>query len=232
MDPITAILSAASLAGAVFGQQRKHIDPNWLKQKFGAQAVSEEALTLFNNIINSPHGQAVLANAAEQGQQFQRNVAQQGAAAGLTGPGGASSGAGIFATSAAQGATDSFQRDIRGGFYQQALPVAQQIVGDRMQAYINDFQGGGVATPASNVWNKIGSAAGTIGSMLPQEGPQNVANTGMTGSLAPRLSNPIPGGESRMQAAIGQSQVPQFSKYNRFSPGGAVQTKLKRGMFN
>lgn len=225
MDPISAILGAASIAGAIFGTARKHIDPNWLKQKFGAQAISEEALTLFNNLINSPHGQAILANAAEQGQQFQRNVAQQGAQAGITGPGGAASGAGIFATSAAQGAGDSFQRDVRSNLYQQALPMAQQNVSDRMNAYVNDFQGGGVPTQGANIWNKIGTAAGTVGAMYNPQ--QNTPDGSQHGVLAPNMANPIPGGESRMQAAMGASQVPTFSKYNRFGGTGNVQSKLR-----
>src|ERR1043165_9345784 len=105
MDPISAILSAASVAGGILGGQRKHIDINWLREKFGAKAISDEAVQLFNHILNSPYGQSIMANAAEQGQQFGRNVNQASAAAGLSGGGaGADSGTGIFATSAAQGA--------------------------------------------------------------------------------------------------------------------------------
>lgn len=227
MDPVTAILSAAALAGGILGGQRKQIDVNWLRQHFGPEAVSKEALDLFNNILNSPHGQALMANAAEQGQQFGRNVNKGAAEAGLTGPGGADTGAGLFATSAAQGATDSFQRGVQSNIYQSALPAAQEMVQGRMQAYLNDRAAGGAPTNSSRFWSSIGNAAGTVGAMLPQQSPLQKANTGMTGPLAPQLQNPIPGGEDRIKAILGQAGSPvlnPLSKAPRFSSfAGAVR---------
>lgn len=216
MDPVSMILGAASLAGAIFGGKRKQIDINWLKQKFGAGAVSAEALELFNNIINSPQGQSIMANAAEQGQQFQRNVNKGAAEAGLTGAGGASTGTGIFATSAAQGATDSFQRDARGQIFQSVLPAAQDIVKSRMDAYLGNL--GGYQTPGAAMWEKVGNAAGVVGSMYT---PGNkTSEAPMTGPLAPQFPNPIPGGEDRIKNALGVSRpmVPRFSRLQRYSP--------------
>lgn len=205
MDPVTAILSAAALAGGIFGGQRKHIDPEWLRRHFGPQAVSKEALDLFNNILNSPHGQQLMQNAAEQGQQFSRNVNRSAAQAGLSGAGGADSGTGIFATNAAQGATDSFQRDIQSQMYQSVMPVAQDMVNNRMSAYLQDFYKNGAPTNAATTWQKIGDAAGSVGSLLPAPQPKQV-NTGMAGPLAPQMPNPIPGGDDRIRSALGQTQ--------------------------
>jgi hypothetical protein len=166
MDPISIILTVASLAGGILGKKKKYIDPEWLKQHFGATAVSEEAMNMFNTIINSPHGQAIMANAQENGQAFSREIAKKSAMAGLSGGGaGADTGTGIFATSAAQGAGDAFARQERGNIYQSVLPAAQQMVSDRMSAYINDQHNGGSETNAGRTWAGIGEAAGTIGSM-------------------------------------------------------------------
>lgn len=231
MDPITAVLAAASAAGKIFGGARKHIDINWLKEKFGAHAVSEEALTLFNSILNSPQGQALMANAAEQGQQFSRDTARNAANAGLAGAGGASSGSGIFATSAAEGATNAFQRDLSGQLYQAALPVAQQLVNQRMQAYLNDFQSGGVQTPGASLWQGIGEAAGTIGAMLPAKQSPNNAASAPSGAYTPQVTSPtttdIPifsGMDIRRRLPQTAPVLPSFSRLQRFpSTLSAVQ---------
>src|SRR5687767_7318659 len=184
MDPVSAVLAAASAAGAILGGQRKSLDINWLKKHFGAAAVTQEALQLFNSIINSPHGQSLIASAAEEGQAFARQTAQASAQAGLSGGGaGADSGAGIFATSAAQGAGDAFQRDVRSNMWQTALPAAQQMVADRMQAYLQDRQMGGVQTPGAAMWDRLGGAAGTIGAMY--KPPQKKTDGGNQAATAP-----------------------------------------------
>lgn len=231
MDPITAILAAASAAGKIFGGARKHIDINWLKEKFGAHAVSEEALTLFNSILNSPQGQALMTNAAEQGQQFARDTARNAASAGLAGAGGGSSGAGIFATSAAEGATNAFQRDLSSQLYQASLPVAQQLVNERMQAYLNDFQSNGVPTQSANLWQGIGNAAGTIGAMLPskQTQPEGAAtapqtNTPSPSAVAPPQTPVFSGMDIRRRLPQVAPIIPSFSRLQRFpSTFSAVQ---------
>jgi hypothetical protein len=166
MGPAAIVLGLASLAGGILGGRRKQIDPEWLKQHFGPQAVSEETLALFNSLLNSPYGQRLMSTAAEQGQQFGRDVNLQAAQAGLSGPD-ASSGTGIFATSAAQGAGNSFQRDVGSQFFQMALPMAQEMVNQRMQAYLRNIQG--YQTPGAALWEKIGEAAGKAGAMLPED---------------------------------------------------------------
>jgi len=224
MDPITAVLSAASLAGGIFGSKRKHIDINWLKQKFGAKAVSDETVQLFNHILNSPYGQQIISSASEQGQQFGRNVNQASAAAGLSGGGaGAESGTGIFATSAAQGATDAFQREAKAGMYQTAAPIAQQLVQDRMSAYLQDFQNGGVPTDSAGLWNRIGDAAGVAGSLYSATKKQPTDQTGNTTSQTntPQAAAPMPGQAPQGQAFMGSDilrKVPQANFQSQYDP--------------
>jgi len=220
MDPISAILGAASLAGAIFGNKRKQIDINWLKAKFGPAAVSEEALRLFNTVINSPKGQAIMTSAAEQGQQFAHSVKSQAAQAGFGGGGGADSGASVFATSAAEGATGALQRQAAGDIYGQVLPVAQQMVGDRMQAYLGDRAAGGVQSDSARLWQNIGQAAGVVGSMYtpkqktaatPGSAAQPSAHLDVPGSIT---SGPMPNAYRGL--GVQAAQVPQFSVLRRF----------------
>jgi hypothetical protein len=235
MGPAAAILAAASLAGAIFGGKRKQIDPVWLEQHFGAGAVTKEAMELFHNILNSSYGQEIMANAAEQGQQFGRDVNRRAAEAGLAGPGG-SSGTGIFATSAAQGAGDALQRQASSQFYQLALPAAQQIVQSQLAAYMAGQQGGGFQQP--NVWDKIGTAAGTIGPMITNK-PKAATNT-TEGTETISGPDTVPGQPGEDRTTINSSAsapqrvmslpslstplVPQFGKLRRFSPStGSVQ---------
>jgi len=230
MGPVPLILAAASLAGAIFGGKRKHIDPTWLEQNFGSHAVSDEALQLFNGILNSPYGQHIMANAAEQGQQFARDTNRQAAQAGLQGPD-ATSGAGVFATSAAQGASDSLQRGVQSDFYQMVLPIAQQNVRDRMMAYLNDIQGGGQMTDSSRIWQTIGNAAGTTGAlMLQNQKPKAKTTDGRFGVDDPKDTLPA---QDRQQTSAGSPYrlpmtQPMLQRYNprlsRFqSSFGAIQ---------
>ena len=229
MDPITMILSAASLAGGLLGGKRKMIDPNWLKMKFGPQAVSDEALQLFNNILNSPHGQKIMANAAEQGQSFAREINKRSAEAGLSGAGGASSGTGIFATSAAQGAGDSFARDERANLYQSVLPAAQQMVQNRMDTYMKDQWGGGSQTNSGRMWSQIGEAAGTVGSMYDasKKGPGKT-DTNSSGQLAmPMFDAKSTLSEPRLPSSVVRKRrySPSFGNIQRSTDFNSVLTR-------
>jgi hypothetical protein len=141
MDPITLALIGASIAGGIMqsaGQKTpKSIDPEWLKKHFGADAVNEEMISLFNNIINSPYGQQLLTSAAESGQQFETDVARRSAAAGMGPAGGADSGASIFSGAAAGQAGAGMKRQVKSDVMQQSMQQAQQIVSQRMQAAVN-----------------------------------------------------------------------------------------------
>jgi len=163
-DAAMFALQLASAGGGILGKKRKHIDPEMLRQKFGPGAVSKETMELANYILNSPHGQKLLAGAAESGQQFGRDVNANAAAAGLAGPGG-SSGTGIFATSAGGQAQSGFERAIKGDVYNAAMPVAANMVGQRQQAYINDLNGGGYQDDRARMFEQIGSAASAAGTL-------------------------------------------------------------------
>ena len=247
MDPVSAILAAASTAGAILGGQRKSLDINWLKQHFGAAAVTKEALQLFNTIINSPHGQSLIASAAEEGQSFARNTAQNAAMAGLQGGGaGADSGAGIFSTSAAQGAGDAFQRDVRSNIWQTALPAAQQMVQDRMQAYLQDRQMGGVQTPGAAMWQQLGTAAGTIGSMYqPSQKQPGSELPGYQASLnrGPDIATPNTKPMGNMMAAGSgtfsnqylpqrQALLPKQKRLQNYGPSMSSLVQRQPGVFN
>jgi len=228
MDPVSLILGAASVAGAILGNDKgKTIDPEWLKQHFGAAAVNEQTMKLFNQILNSPYGQSVLSSASEQAQQFARETNRQAAMSGLNGPEGAS-GAGVFATSAAQGATDSFQRDARGGFYQMALPIAQQMVQSQMAAYMGDR----ARTAQPDLMSKIGTAAGTLGAMYQPKQPGTGAALQPTGAFTPSTGGmPFYQG-GVMQGALTQPVLPQtvLRRSARFGGfGGLVQSGGSNG---
>lgn len=169
MDPISiglGAIGALSKLGGIFGgsKKKKTIDPAVLQRLFGAGAVNKEMMDLFNQAINSVHGQQLMTNAAEQGQQFERDTNRAAAAAGLGPAGGASGGADIFASSAAQGATNSLQRQVQSGLMEQMLPIAQQIVQDRMGAYMQSYMNAQnqpyVDTPLGAGLSAVGDLAG------------------------------------------------------------------------
>jgi hypothetical protein len=131
------VLNAANIGGGLmqaFGKKKaRSIDPEWLKQHFGANAVNDQMVQLFNHVLSGPVGQQLMANAAQQGQQFQTDQARGAAAAGMGPTGGADSGASIFSGAAAGGATNALQRDVKSGIMNNAQSQAQQMVSDRMR---------------------------------------------------------------------------------------------------
>lgn len=230
MSIVQMVLGGASLAGAILGGQRKTIDINWLREHFGPQAVSDQALQLFHTILNSPMGESIMANAAEQGQQFQRDTARGAAQSGLAGPSG-SSGAGIFATSAAKGATDSLQRGVESNFYQMALPAAQNMVSQQLQAYMGAGGPQGYQTPQAMQWQQIGNAAGNTLAMTPLGGqPKDNRSAYGLGSLSLDRQNPNPyqGALNMPQSSSSylsgsQLYVPRmtnFGSFNNVQPAG------------
>lgn len=213
MDPITAILSAAALAGAIRGGQRKHIDLEWLKQNFGANAISAEAQALFARVINSPVGQSIMNSASETGQQFGRSTQAQAAAAGMTPASGAATGTGIFATSAGEGAANALQTQARGNIYQSVLPIAQDLVASRRDAYLQDFYNNGAPTDAANTWGRIGNAAGVAltASQAAKPAAGGMTNVGAAGAKLPAgsqvsLGAPVVGGP------LGGFRLPQVTQ--------------------
>lgn len=142
MDPITLGLvgvSALGKLGSILGQRKRgQLSPDILKQMFGAKAITDEQMELFNRAMNSPQGQQLMTGAAQEGQQFQTDVARKSAEAGLGPAGGASGGADIFAGAAANSAVGNLQRGVRSNMMTAMLPVARDIVGQRMNAWLSD----------------------------------------------------------------------------------------------
>ncbi len=214
MDPVTAILGAAAIAGAIVGGQRKHIDPNWLAANYGAHAVTAEAQKLFSDMIHSPTGQSIIQSASVAGQQFARQTQAQAAQAGMTPMGGAATGTGIFATSAGEGAANSLQQQTKSNLYAAVLPQAADIVAQKRQAYLDDFYGNGAPTNAARTWSTIGKAAGTalsLSSMAPGKAtaPTNVGPAGSIKGFQPKaltMGQPMAGGG--MMAGL---QLPQYN---------------------
>lgn len=203
MDPVTAVLSAAALAGAIIGGKRKHIDPEWLKAHYGANAISTEAQALFARVINSPVGQSIMNSASEAGQQFGRSTQAQAAAAGMTPASGAATGTGIFATGAGEGAANALQTQARGNIYQSVLPIAEDLVAARRDAYLQDFYNNGAPSDSARTWSQVGNAAG----VALAAGQAAKATPGASTASATNIGAPgakIPGG---MQPALGAPMV-------------------------
>ena len=166
MDPITIALigmSAIGKLGGLMGKKRKAINPEELKQLFGAKAVTNEQMELFNRAISSAQGQKLMAGAAQAGQNFQTDVARSAAGAGLGGGEGMTSGADIFGNAAGAQATGNLQRNMQGDIMASMLPIAQQLVSDRMQAWLADRNAAlGQTTRFQDIMSSIGGLGGDL----------------------------------------------------------------------
>ena len=237
MPVIPIILAAASLAGGIMQAAggRKVIDPEWLKKHFGAEAVNEEMVTLFNQIINSPYGQQTMADAASQGAQFESQLRSASAATGMGAGEGGKSGASIFSESAAGGATKALTREARGGIFQQTLPAATQLVRDRLNAYMGSY---GIQQQQPTGMQILGSKIGSLAEkglgaynfgapatpnaaakvQQPEVNTSGTAGEGTMGSFS-RLALPNQFVQERMQSMYNTNAV-QPSRF-RASLGGS-----------
>src|ERR1051325_3650709 len=129
MDPITGILVGASLLGGIMqgAGGRKQVSPQWLKEHFGPQIVTDETLELFNRMLNSPAGQQAIAQAVQQGNRVQNEMETRAAASGMGPAGGASSGASIFGTAAAGSAANANVNAVRSDLWGQGFNAAQNM---------------------------------------------------------------------------------------------------------
>jgi hypothetical protein len=196
MFPIMAILALASAAGAIMATSdgRKVIDPEFLKQHFGAQAVTDEFVKQFNATINSDYGRNMLAQAAAQGDRVATSVASNAARAGF-GPGeGQDAGSAIFARGSAESAGDSLARGVQSGIAQNALSTAADRVGSWQNAYVNSYlQKQQTPTAMQGLGDRIGQAAGVglaIAGSQPKAAPvaKTLDATGGGGFGAPERS--------------------------------------------
>lgn len=189
MDPITIILGLASAAGAIMRSSdgRPIIDPNFLKQHFGAQAVTDEFVKQFNLLLNSDYGRNALASAATQGSRIATDVAANAARAGF-GPGeGQDAGSAIFGRSVAESAGDSLARSVRAELAAQSLKAAQDRVSGWQQAYLQSYLNKqGTPTQTQSLGQAIGDAAG-IGLLTPKAA---VPSTPISAPIRPIVTEP------------------------------------------
>jgi hypothetical protein len=244
MDPITIGLIATSALGKLGGilgsKKRKQIDPNELRQLFGAKAVTDEQMELFNRAINSAQGQQLMTGAAQQGQQLQTDIARRSAEAGLGPSGGASGGADIFAGAASESAVGNLQRGVRASLMESMLPIAQQLVSDRMQAWMTDrdkvlgqtskFQDvmGAVGDLSSNLLASHQAAQPTKAD--PRSPEQFI---GPPASAAPPSSagpSPTPPGAALTSAAQPQGTQPMTTPGGQPSPLSLANPMVQGGM--
>jgi hypothetical protein len=217
--PVMAVLAAVQAAGGIYSaikgkKGQRAVDPEVLKKLFGPEAITEEALQMFNATINSPAGQQMMTNAAQSGQSFSNQMQAELGKAGFTGEGSGSPLA-SFTSAASREAGNSMQRQVRSDMYGNALNAAQQNVGQRMGVWAGSQQIqqqqpsfgtqlgsallGGAATAASMIPGKQAAVtppptttqsapAGGIQSFAPS--PGYFGQAGYTGSKLGRLKNP------------------------------------------
>lgn len=161
---IPYILQGASLVGGMMGKKKKAIDPEWLREHFGAKSIADETQKLANFIMNSPYGQQLMASAAESGQALQNDMAVRASQSGLSPEAGGQSPVGDFATSAAGQAQSGYERQVRSGVTQSAMPIAAGTIGNTMQAWLASKM---AADAQPTTMQQIGAAAGQAASMAP-----------------------------------------------------------------
>jgi hypothetical protein len=123
------ILGGLSALGGIFGhRKRKYLDPQMYNQLYGAQAMGKRTQELVNQIVNSPYGQTLMAQAGQQGQALQTGLEGAAARSGFGPAGGASSGASDFSVAAAPQATNALQRGVTSDITRSAMPIAQGMV--------------------------------------------------------------------------------------------------------
>jgi hypothetical protein len=232
-----AMKYGGALSGILGKKNRKSIDPNWLKQNFGAGAVNEELQQLFNRAINSTQGQQLMANAAETGQQFQTDVARSSAAAGLGPGGGATGGTDIFAGAAAGQAENNLQRGMRASLMESMLPVAQSMVQSRLQAYMGGEENRARQPYEPSTLSDLGGLTEDIGSQSIARYPTGTnADTSLQKNLADQANAPgatdaAPGQLRTIQpTAIGlpSMQNVQNQLSARSTGGGRFYSKMRR----
>lgn len=230
MDPVTMALMGASLAGGILSGAggKKTISPEWLKQHFGADAVNEEMISLFNNVLNSPYGQQLMTNAASQGSQFENALRSGTAASGLSGGEGGSSGASIFSDAAAGGATKSLTNQAKSGIFQQVLPVAQSMVQSRLAAYM-----GQPAMSEPTAMAKFGASLGSLGAA-----GLSATNFGQNAPATPQAINAPAGGSTmanmgeRGRGAMAMSGGEGTTGVSRLATPNTFVNERMRSMFN
>lgn len=135
------VLGGLSALGGIFGRKkRKYMSPQMYAQLYGPKAVGNRTMELVNQIMNSPYGQQLMQGAAEQGQNFQSEMAARAAAAGMSPDTGGQSGASDFSVAAATQAVPAMQRQVASNMWANAMPLAQQMVDREGQIALGNLE--------------------------------------------------------------------------------------------
>jgi len=250
---VGAVLAAApyvlNALGGIFGRKHKYMDAAEVERRFGAQAVSDRAQKLYQMIHSSPYGQALLAQAAQAGQEFNTQTQRNAAASGLSPETGATSGASMFATSAGASAASNLENQTNAGIYgNDALPEAQRELQNEM---IAAEQARAEQNAQPTTFQKIAAAAGQVAGGLTAAGvgapkaapkPAAVVTPGATAPQPegvqqfqvqqPNTTMPLaPGTGSLAYPKLGQDQFgqPTIAPFKKMTMGGPRAARSGRG---
>jgi hypothetical protein len=187
MDPVSGVLTGLGALGGIFGRRKqKYMDPAMYNQLFGAKAMGARTQELVNQISNSPYGQQLMQQAAEQGQGLQTGLNKAAAENGFGPAGGASSGASDFGVSAGGQAVNALQRGVTSNLTQNAMPIAQQMVQNEGNLALSNMA---AQNAEPTLMGRIGNAASTALS-----GVSGAKSAGADSDYAAMLKKLIAGG--------------------------------------
>lgn len=239
MDPVTIGLTAVSLIGGLFGKNKKPkpLTPEQIRALFGPGALAADIQELFGRMQSSPYGRQMLASAAEQGQNFQTEMASRAAESGLSPDQGAQSGASDFAVSAATGATAGLQRAANADLWREAMQAAQQNLAMRAGLVGQSESQRMAQDPGMNWMGNLGQAAQLIQAVrptpaaqpttaAPAAGGQQFQAAGAETMLGGRM------GPTPFQAATGQLTEAQkaMERRRRFATLGMRNPYVQSGL--
>ena len=186
VQAIPYILQAVSMLGGLMGGKKKYLDPNIMKQKYGARAVAADTQELANQILNSPYGQQLMKSAATSGQGLQSEMAARAAQSGLDPSTGGESGASTFASGAASQAQSGLESGVKSDIWKSAMPIAAQ---QNQAAMAQEYANQETKNAQPSMWQNIGSAAGNAAALFPGKKAGDETITGAS-TLADQLGFP------------------------------------------
>lgn len=224
--PVAAALAAITgLGGIIAGKNgRKAIDPETLKRLFGVNAINDETIALFNNLINSPVGQQMMTQAAQTGQSFSNDLNAKLGQAGFAG-GDAGSPIAAFTGAAGGEAAGNMQRSARAQLFSQALDAATQNVNNRAGIWAGSQQ---IQQQTPTFGEKLGGAiTGAVGAAAPYIGQGS--GVPKTGSIA---ANPGVPPDNGMGGLESQNAMMGTNSTGAFGAAGTIRKRKKRlGIF-
>jgi hypothetical protein len=161
--PIPALalgLGGMSLLGGLFGGKKGGLDAKTLERLFGAGAISQDTMKLYQMLSQSPQFRQLLLQNSIQGSQFQNQLSGNLAQRGLS-----TSGIGSIANAAGQSAIQTGETSLRGGLFGEAMDTAMKSLMARLQAYSGGQQIG--MQQPSSLQSFFGNTLGAVGQSLP-----------------------------------------------------------------